>query len=66
MIIKYKYLDPVTHQEVISEVDESQVGNISEYLNNFHETVLCDTEDCNGEDCKIWIEVNGEWFLAGI
>lgn len=66
MIVTYKYIDPTTNNEVINTVDESQVGDITTYLNNLHETVLCDTDECNGEDCKIWIQVDGEWFLAGI
>jgi hypothetical protein len=66
MIIRIKYQDPSNPKTFITEsLDSSQI-NVPEYCTNLHKTVLCDIEECDGENCKIWVEVNGEFVLAGI
>lgn len=55
-----------TNDFIIEEMDDDEI-NVVEYCINLHKTVLCnDSESCNGENCKIWIEVNGEFVLAGV
>lgn len=65
MIVRIKYIDPVSKEEVIEEVDTSTV-DLPKYCKNIHHTVLCDPSDCDGETCKIWVESHGEFVLAGI
>ncbi len=66
MIVRIKYQDPSNLETFITEsLDISQV-NVPEYCINLHKTILCDTEECDWENCKIWVEVNGEFVLAGI
>lgn len=67
MIIKIKYQDPNNLNEFIIEELDDNIINVPEYCGNLHKTKLCDDkEKCNGENCKIWIETNGEFILAGV
>jgi len=67
MIVKIKYQNPDNVSEyIIEELDDAQI-NVPEYCENLHKTKLCGgTNVCDGENCKIWIEVNGEFVLAGV
>lgn len=67
MIVKIKYQDPQNLQNfIVVEVDDEQV-NIPQYCENLHKTVLCNNSaNCNGENCKIWIESHGQFVLAGV
>lgn len=65
MIERIKYIDPVSKDPVIEEVDTSKV-DLSEYCKEVHHNILCDPSDCDGETCKIWVESHGEFVLAGI
>lgn len=66
MMVKIKYENPNQHGEyIIEELDESKV-NIPDYCSNLHKQHLCNTSDCDGEHCKIWIEQDGEFILAGV
>lgn len=67
MIVKIKYQNPDNLSEFIVEELDDALINVPEYCNTLHKTKLCnDTEKCNGENCKIWIEANGEFVLAGV
>jgi len=59
-----KYIDPVSKLEIIEDIDDTKI-NLIEYTSDLHKNFLCKNE-CNGENCKIWINVNGEYLLAGI
>lgn len=66
MITRIKYENPNQHGEyIIEDLDDTQI-NVPEYCSNLHKNHLCDTNDCNGEHCKIWVELDGEFVLAGI
>ena len=66
MITRIKYENPNQHGEyIIEDLDDTQI-NVPEYCSNLHKNYLCDTNDCNGEHCKIWVELDGEFVLAGI
>jgi hypothetical protein len=67
MIIKIRYQNPQNLSEfIIEELDDSQI-NVVDYCINLHKTVLCsDSQSCDGENCKIWIELNGEFILTGV
>lgn len=64
--MKFKYQNPENPEELLyKEISDDEDCN--EYLINLHKTKLCDDQNnCNGENCKIWIEVDGEYVLAGI
>lgn len=67
MIIRIRYQDPQNLGEFIIEELDDSVVNVPQYCTNLHKTVLCaDEESCNGENCKIWIEMNGNFVLAGV
>lgn len=66
MIVRIKYQNPQNLTEFIIEELDDAIINIPLYCTNLHKTVLCDTGSCNGENCKIWVEVNGEFILAGV
>lgn len=64
-MIKIKYQDPKNlEQFIVEELDENI--EIDKYCENLHKEKLCNTADCNGENCKIWMEVNGEFVLIGV
>ena len=66
MLVRIKYQDPNNLEEfIIKSLDSSEV-NIPEYCINLHKTALCNTSECDGENCKSWVEVNGEFVLAGV
>ena len=66
MIVRIKYENPSQHGEyIIEELDDAQV-NVPEYCSNLHKSHLCNPTECDGEHCKIWVEVDGEFFLAGV
>ena len=66
MIVKIKYEDPNQEGEyIIEELEDTQI-NIPEYCANLHKNHLCNTSDCNGEHCKIWMEQDGEFILTGV
>ena len=64
--IRIKYKDPNDSSNyIIEELDDALVY-LPNYTANLHKTKLCNTSDCDGHNCKIWIEQNGEFVLAGI
>jgi len=66
MITKIKYENPsVVGDFIVEELEDTQI-NVPEYCINLHKNVLCNSHDCNGEHCKIWVEINGEYILAGV
>lgn len=67
MIVRIKYQDPNNSETFITEsLDDSQI-NVPEYCINLHSNILCgEGRECNGHNCKIWVEVNGEFILAGV
>ena len=67
MIVKIRYKNPQNLSEfVIEELDDSVI-NVPQYCTNLYKTVLCrDEESCNEENCKIWVEVNGDFVLSGV
>jgi hypothetical protein len=66
MIIKIKYEDPNQHGEFLIEEIDDTLTNVPEYCINLHKTKLCNTRECDGEHCKIWMEINGEFMLIGV
>lgn len=67
MIVKIKYKNPENSNEYIIEELDDRLINIPNYCENLHKTKLCgDTNVCNGENCKIWFEVNGIFIIAGV
>jgi len=65
MIVRIKYIQPDTKEEVIEEIDDSII-DLSQHCKDIHHNILCDPNNCDGESCKIWIESHGEFVLAGI
>lgn len=63
-MIRIKYVDPNSKLEIVETLDDSII-NVSEYSINLHKNYLCKNE-CNGENCKIWQEVNGNFMLIGV
>jgi hypothetical protein len=66
MITRIKYEDPANHGSYIIEELDDSVVDVPEYCSNLHRNHLCNTTECDGEHCKIWVEVDGEFFLAGV
>lgn len=66
MIIKIKYKNPSNLNEFIIEELDDSIINVPQYCENLHKQKLCDTNECNGQNCEIWIEINGEFILSGI
>lgn len=63
-MIRIKYIDPISKIEILETIDDTTIDLI-EYTANLHKNYLC-KDECNGENCKIWVEVNGEFVLAGV
>jgi len=63
-MIKIKYVDPISKNDVIEELDDSIV-DVGKYSINLHKTYLC-KDECYGENCKIWQEVNDRFILVGV
>ena len=66
MITKIKYKNPENLNEFIIEELDDEVINVPSYCETLHKTKLCKDTECDGENCKIWIEINGEFVLAGV
>lgn len=67
MIIRIKYKNPDNLSEDIIESINTTTVNFSKYCEDLHSNILCGNgQVCNGENCKIWIEVDGKFVLAGI
>jgi len=67
MIVRIRYKNPQNLSEFVIEELDDTVINVPQYCTNLHKTVLCiDEESCNGENCKIWVEMNGNFVLAGV
>jgi hypothetical protein len=67
MIVRIRYKNPQNLGEFVIEELNDSVVNVPQYCTNLHKTVLCiDEESCNGENCKIWVEMNGNFVLAGV
>ena len=65
--MRIKYQNPQNLNDFIIEELDTEVVNIPQYCTNLHKIILCDNEEsCNGENCKIWVEINGEFVLAGV
>lgn len=66
-MIKIKYQNPENPETFLySQIDDTSV-NVDEYLKNLHRTQLCDDKNsCSGENCKIWMDIEGEYVLVGI
>lgn len=64
-MIRIKYKNPENINTYITEtIDEEQV-NLAEHCEHVHKNLLC-KDICTGENCKIWIEINDEFILAGV
>ncbi len=66
MIIRIKYENPQNLGEfIIESLDSSQVS-VPQYCESLHKTKLCTGSSCTGEHCKIWVEIDDEFILAGV
>jgi hypothetical protein len=66
MIIKIKYKNPDNLDEFIIEELDDSIINVPQYCENLHKEKLCGENECDGENCKIWMEFNGEFILTGV
>ena len=67
MIIRIKYKNPDNLSEDIIESINTTTVNFPKYCEDLHSNILCGNgRACNGENCKIWIEVDEKFVLAGV
>jgi hypothetical protein len=66
MIVRIKYENPSQHGEYVIEELDDTIVNVPEYCTNLHKNHLCIPNQCDGVHCKIWVEINGVFMLAGI
>lgn len=66
-MVKIRYQDPNNSSNFIYEELDPKKIDCDAYIRDLHYNKLCDsTNNCSGEDCKIWIEIEGAYILAGI
>lgn len=66
MIVKIKYKNPDNLDEFIVEELNDEVVNIPNYCESLHKNKLCKDIECDGSNCIIWMEVNGEFIISGV
>lgn len=64
-MIRIKYQNPENTNKFVTQTLDDTVLDIAAYCENIHKNLLC-KDVCTGDNCRIWIEVNGEFILVGV